>query len=141
MDRQAVDAEARQFGGPSHDALRRLSREIENSLRMEASANQIDKSESIAESPATPIDPRLRPNQMCKIGEDIAAHLKQSAIESESPFAPKVEGICNLRISKTNARGATTFAPKMDAYHTSIPHDSTIRRELPTKIDVFEPTI
>jgi hypothetical protein len=108
---------------------------------MQSSANQIEEAESITEHSTTPINPRFRSNQIAKIGKDIATHLMQSAIEPESAFAPKVERIGDLRISETNSRGAAAFAAEMDANHTFISHDSAIRRKLPTKINVFEPTI
>jgi hypothetical protein len=61
-DWQSLDAEKRQIRWTDGHSLQGLSKEIENSLRVEASANQIEKAEDIAERPTSPINPRFRPN-------------------------------------------------------------------------------
>ena len=53
---------------------------------MKASEKKIEKAHCITEHPAASIDPRLRSNCVGQIGEQVAAHLAQSAIGGKVPL-------------------------------------------------------
>ena len=116
-------------------------RQVQYAFRVQSSADEIPEAEGVAEGAAAPINPRLRPQKLSIIRQDIAANLHKSAIEPKRAFSPEVERIGDLRISRSNSRAAAPFAAEMDANHSLIANDFAKRSELSRKIDIFKPTV